>query len=92
MTRVKKKMVDIQKNKTWKIAAAFSTYEEANDFKKQLHEKCTEVKIKRGSKFNNGRKQEIFRVKCWNPQLKEKKVEKEKVAKAKFKKGKTQRS
>jgi len=52
-------MVDVQKNKTWKIAATFSTYEEASNFKRQLHEKCTEVKIKRGSKFNNDHKQEV---------------------------------
>lgn len=83
-------MVDVQKNKTWKIAATFSTYEEASNFKRQLHEKCTEVKIKRGSKFNNDHKQEVFRVKCWSPQLKEKKIKKKKITK--FKKKKVQRN
>ena len=62
------------RTKDWKTVGTFSTYEEADNLRKELVEKHTSVKVKRGALAN---KQDVFRVKCWDPPPIKKEVKKE---------------
>jgi hypothetical protein len=46
-------------NKEWTTAAQFSVYEEADSFRKELFDKHSLVKVRRGLR--------TFRVKVWDP-------------------------
>jgi hypothetical protein len=68
--------IDVQKNKSWKTVATFSTYEEADLRRKQLLDIYEQVKVKRG--VSDG---EVFRVKAWNSVPLKSKKSKKKVRK-----------
>jgi len=67
-------MEETLKTKDWKTVGAFSTYEEADILRKELVEKHTLVKVKMGAPAS---KQNVFRVKCWDPPLIKKEIKKE---------------
>jgi len=73
------------KTKNWQTVATVSTYEKANNLRKELLEKHMEVKIKMGVSAD---RQTVFRVKCWGPPIVEKKIKKEQEQ---LKKGKNNR-
>ena len=67
-------MEETLKTKDWKTVGTFSTYEEADKLRKELVEKHTLVKVKMGAPAS---KQNVFRVKCWDPTPIKKEVKKE---------------
>jgi hypothetical protein len=67
-------MEEILRTKDWKTVGAFSTYEEADKLRKELIEKHTLVKVKLGARAS---KEDVFRVKCWDPPPIKKEVKKE---------------
>ena len=67
-------MEETLKIKKWKTVGTFSTYEEADKLRKELVEKHTSVKVKMGAPAS---KQNVFRVKCWDPPLIKKEIKKE---------------
>ena len=67
-------MEETLKTKKWKTVGAFSTYEEADKLRKELVEKHTSVKVKMGAPAS---KQNVFRVKCWDPPPIKKEIKKE---------------
>ena len=67
-------MEETLKTKDWKTVGAFSTYEEADKLRKELVEKHTSVKVKMGAPAS---KQNVFRVKCWDPPPIKKEIKKE---------------
>ena len=67
-------MEETLKTKDWKTVGTFSTYEEADRLRNKLVEKHTLVKVKMGAPAS---KQNVFRVKCWDPPPVKKEVKKE---------------
>ena len=67
-------MEETLKTKDWKTVGTFSTYEEADRLRKELVEKHTLVKVKMGAPAS---KQNVFRVKCWDPPPIKKEIKKE---------------
>ena len=67
-------MEETLRTKDWKTVGTFSTYEEADNLRKELVEKHTLVKVKMGAPAS---KQNVFRVKCWDPPPIKKEIKKE---------------
>tara|TARA_Y100000310_G_scaffold298754_1_gene332976 strand:+ start:22 stop:327 length:306 start_codon:yes stop_codon:yes gene_type:complete len=80
-------MEEALKTKFWKTAGSFSTYEEADRLRKELLGKHTLVKVKMGAPAS---KQNVFRVKCWDPPPIKKEVKKERKQLKKGKNNKRQ--
>ena len=80
-------MEETLKTKDWKTIGTFSTYEEADKLRKELVEKHALVKVKMGAPAS---KQNVFRVKCWDPPPIKKEVKKERKQLKKGKNNKRQ--